>query len=84
MFTVDALQWLGCITGVFGALLLALKIKHSGWGFVLFLVSNGFWIAFAIETSANGLLVMQLAFSITSAIGIFNWLVDDKQVRQYG
>lgn len=43
--TLDALQWAGCATGVAGASLLALNTKHSGWGFVLFLISNGFWTA---------------------------------------
>ena len=43
---IDFLQWAGCATGVAGASLLALNTKNSGWGFVLFLVSNGFWTAF--------------------------------------
>ena len=43
---IDFLQWAGCLTGVAGASLLALNTKNSGWGFVLFLVSNGFWTAF--------------------------------------
>ncbi|HOE40058.1 MAG TPA: hypothetical protein PLB25_00245 [Rhodoferax sp.] len=51
--TIDALQWAGCATGVAGALLLALNIKRSGWGFVLLLISNGFWTAFG---SCTGLL----------------------------
>ena len=32
----DTLQWLGCISGVVGSLLLALHNRHSGWGFVFF------------------------------------------------
>ena len=52
---IDFLQWAGCITGVAGASLLALNTKNSGWGFVLFLVSNGFWTAFGIQTNAPGL-----------------------------
>jgi len=47
--TLDALQWSGCATGEAGALLLALNNKFSGWGGVLFLISNGFLMAFGIQ-----------------------------------
>lgn len=71
---LDALQWAGCATGAAGALLLALNIKHSGWGFVLFLVSNGFWTAYGIQTHAVGLITMQIVFTVTSLLGIYRWL----------
>lgn len=71
---IDILQWLGCITGIAGALLLALNTNKSGWGFVLFLTSNMFWLLFGILTNAPGIVVMQLAFTITSSIGIYRWL----------
>ena len=44
------LQWLGCGTALSGAALLALNCRVSGWGFVLFLISNGFWLAFGWVT----------------------------------
>ena len=72
---IDFLQWAGCITGVAGASLLALNTKNSGWGFVLFLVSNGFWTAFGIQTNAPGLITTQLVFTATSVFGIYRWLV---------
>lgn len=71
----DTLQWLGCATGAAGSLLLALNTRHSGWGFVLFLVSNGFWAAFGIQTNAPGLIAMQAIFTTTSLIGIRRWLL---------
>lgn len=72
--TLDALQWAGCATGVAGALLLALNTKHSGWGFVLFLISNGFWTAYGIQTHAVGLITTQIVFTATSLLGIYRWL----------
>lgn len=77
--TLDALQWAGCATGVTGALLLALNTKHSGWGFVLFLISNGFWTAFGIQTNAPGLITTQIIFTATSLLGIYRWLVMARQ-----
>lgn len=77
--TLDALQWAGCATGVAGASLLALNTKHSGWGFVLFLISNGFWTAFGIQTNAPGLITTQVIFTATSLLGIYRWLVVARQ-----
>lgn len=77
--TPDTLQWLGCATGVFGALLLALNNKNSGWGFVLFLVSNGFWLAFGVQTGAPGLVATQVIFTGTSLLGIYKWLFSNQR-----
>lgn len=71
---IDALQWIGCFFGVLGAGLLALNNSRSGWGFVAFLISNFIWIAYGILTHAAGLVVMQIAFTVTSVIGIYCWL----------
>lgn len=66
-------EWLGSLTGIGGATFLALNMPWSGWGFVLFLVSNVFWITFAISRKYMGLLMMQLVFTLTSVIGIYRW-----------
>lgn len=79
--TLDALQWAGCATGVAGALLLALNTRHSGWGFVLFLISNGFWTAFGLQTGAPGLVATQVIFTATSLLGIYRWLVAARQCK---
>lgn len=71
----EFVQWTGCGFGILGALLLALKNRFSGYGFVFFLASNGFWLAYGLLTNAPGLVVMQIAFSVTSGIGIWRWLV---------
>lgn len=82
IFTIlDALQWAGCATGVAGALLLALNTKHAGWGFVLFLISNGFWTAFGIQTNAPGLITTQIIFTATSLLGIYRWLVVARHLK---
>ena len=75
---VDALQWAGCVTGVLGAALLALNTKNSGWGFVLFLISNSFWIAFGMQTNAPGLITTQVIFSLTSVFGIYRWFISPR------
>lgn len=71
--TLDILQWMGCITGAAGSLLLAVNIRQSGWGFVLFLISNGFWAAYGLQTGAPGLITNQAFFTVTSILGIYRW-----------
>ena len=73
--SAQVLQWFGCLFGLAGALLLATKTNGSGYGFALFLVSNCFWIAFGILTQAPGLVVMQAGFTVTSVLGVWQWIV---------
>jgi len=84
---IDLLQWAGCATGIIGSLLLALRITWSGWGFVFYVFSNAFWIAFGIATHAPGLVVMQCVFTCTSIAGVWFWLVlpylEDRQKTRY-
>lgn len=77
--TPEFLQWAGCATGLLGSLLLALRNRYSCWGWIFFLVSNGFWIAFAIETDVPALVVMQLGFTATSLLGVWKWLVGPRR-----
>lgn len=58
-----------------GSLLLALKGKRAGWGWVLFAFSNAGWIVFANGYGHWFFLLQQIGFSITSAIGIWRYLV---------
>lgn len=76
------LQWLGCATGAAGSLLLALNTRQSGWGFVLFLLSNAFWAVYGIETHALGMITNQMFFTATSALGIYRWLFANRKGDQ--
>jgi hypothetical protein len=70
--------WVGLFSAacaLLGSLLLALKGKHAGKGWVLFACSNFGWIVFANGYGHWFFLVQQIGFSITSAIGIWRYLV---------
>jgi nicotinamide riboside transporter PnuC len=69
----NTVQWVGCVTGVLGSLLLALNNRASGYGFVLFLISNCFWIAFGLKNQVMSIVLMQLVFTATSLIGVYKW-----------
>lgn len=69
------LEWTGCFFGVLGAGVLALNRPFSGWGFVAFLVSNACWIAYGVLAGAPGLIAMQVAFTATSLLGVYRWML---------
>lgn len=71
--TLLIVEWSGSATGLMGAALLAANISVSAFGFVAFLVSNLFWIAYAILIRSWGLLVMQVGFTATSVLGLWRW-----------
>jgi CHASE2 domain-containing sensor protein len=65
--------------GLLGSLVLALKRKRAGWGWVLFAASNAGWIVFAYAHEHWFLLVQQVGFSFTSLLGIWSYLVKANQ-----
>ena len=66
------MQYIAASFGITGALLLAMKVDPT-WGFAAFLVSNVGWIAFSTARRHWGLLAQQVAFLLTSLLGLWNW-----------
>ena len=66
---------LGSVSGIGGALLLALNTGWSPYGWLSFLLSNLCWICYAHKQRIQSMLVMQLVFMLTSVLGIYRWLV---------
>ncbi len=73
--TQKQIEWLASLSGLCGSGLVAANLPISGWGFVVFLISNAFWIAFAVRGKHWGLLTMQAGFTVTSTLGVFRWLL---------
>lgn len=67
-----AVETVAALFGIAGALLLAMQI-HPAWGFAAFLVSNAGWITFSVTFRHWRMLAQQLAFLLTSLIGLWNW-----------
>lgn len=72
-------EWAGCATGLAGAVLLALNIPASRYGWALFLASNCFLLTFAYLAGLQGLFVLQIGFSMTSIIGIYRSFRQDSK-----
>ena len=71
----SVVKWVGTITGVVGAFILALNIPLSGWGWTLFLFSSLSWTFAAIVMKDMSLAVLQFAFVVVDMIGVWRWLI---------
>ncbi|HQR98365.1 MULTISPECIES: hypothetical protein [unclassified Polaromonas] len=77
------LELFSAVCALLGSLLLALKGRRAGWGWVLFAFSNAGWIVFANGYGHWFFLLQQIGFSITSAIGIWQYLVKVPQPQPF-
>lgn len=69
------LESISACLGLSGSLLLATKNRWAGWAFVLWLASNAGWISFGAIGGHWGLVAQHSGFAITSAMGVWVWLV---------
>jgi len=72
---MTALKWFGTLTGVAGAMILALNIPISGWGWVLFALSALAWTIAGLAQRETSLVVLQGAFLVVDLIGVWRWLI---------
>lgn len=69
------IEMLSALCGLSGSLVLALRGKHAGWGWVLFAFSNAGWISFGNGHKHWFFVAQMVGFSVTSAIGIWQYLL---------
>ncbi|MBM3950790.1 MAG: hypothetical protein FJ311_04985 [Rhodospirillales bacterium] len=67
-------KWIGTGAGVTGAVLVALNMGVTGYGFMLFLVSSLLWCAAGFAQRESSLVVLQGAFTAINVLGIYRWL----------
>lgn len=64
-------EWFGCFAGLLGAFLLATNTAISRYGWVAFAVANVAMIVMAVLNGLHGLLLQQMGFTATSALGLY-------------
>jgi hypothetical protein len=72
---MTAIKWIGSALAIVGALVIALNLPFSGWGFVAFLISSVIWTIAGIMMKEPSLVVLQGTFVIINLIGIYRWLI---------
>lgn len=68
-------KWIGTLSGIAGAILVALNMEVSGYGFLLFLASSLLWCAAGVAQRDDSLILLQATFVVINIIGIYRWLV---------
>lgn len=72
---MNQIELIATACGLLGSLVLSLKGERAAWGWVLFAISNVGWLVFSFGHGHWGMFAQQIGFSITSAIGIWQWLI---------
>ena len=73
IFDAPVAEALGALFGVTGAWLVAAGSRRAFAGFVCFLVSNVFWIWFAVGGGHHWLVLQQVIFTGSSLLGLWRW-----------
>ena len=69
----ETLGWVGTGLAISGALLVALNFDYSRFGFVCNLLSSACLIAYALQTYAGPILVLNGVMVFVNLVGLFRW-----------
>jgi nicotinamide riboside transporter PnuC len=67
-------KWIGTAAGVAGALVVALNLGVTAYGFMLFLISSVLWGGAGWVQRDASLVVLQGTFTAINIVGIYRWL----------
>src|SRR3546814_10668457 len=70
---LSAAKWMGTVTGVVGAVIIAANLGMVVFGFAFFLVSSLLWSMVGWIQREVSLLVLQGPFTVINVIGIWRW-----------
>jgi sporulation protein YlmC with PRC-barrel domain len=72
----DVAGWIAPIATMVAAVMTALNLgsRITGWGFVVFAIGSVAWIAVAISTGQNNLLLTNGFLTFVNIVGIWRWL----------
>ncbi len=69
----NAWGWLGTITGITGALLVALNIDEVFTGYLFFMASAISWVIQGTKNNDKSLVLLNAVFVCVNALGLYNW-----------
>jgi nicotinamide riboside transporter PnuC len=69
----NAWGWLGTITGITGALLVALNINEVFTGYLFFMASAISWVIQGAKNNDKSLVLLNAVFVCVNALGLYNW-----------
>ena len=72
---LNGFECIGTAAGIVGAVMIASNTRYSKYGWVGFSVSSLSLAVFAVQIQAWGLLLLQICFCCTNALGLYRWLL---------
>ena len=69
------LKWVGTLPAIGAALLIAMNLSVSGYGYLALPFSGFCWIIVAWSARDASLLLLNVMFLVIDAIGIYRWLL---------
>lgn len=81
---ISTLEAIGTCFGAAGAFLLASNTSWSRYGWIGFGISNFALMGFAYGIQAWGLLLLQVCFCATNALGMWRWLISPALAAKRG
>jgi nicotinamide riboside transporter PnuC len=66
------MEWIGSLSSLLGAFLIATHSELSQYGWVAFIIANLALITFSLSIKRYGLLLQQAGFTVTSLIGLYH------------
>jgi hypothetical protein len=73
--SLATLKWVGTAFGIAGAVIIALNLPFSGWGFCLFLGSSFAWTVVGVRMRENSLVALNSVFTVINLLGVYRWLI---------
>lgn len=67
--------WIGSISGISGGALFALNLPYSKYAYWILIASSISWIIQGYRNRDNSIILMNTAFSLINAIGIYFWII---------
>jgi hypothetical protein len=77
--STTTLEWTGTVFTLLGALLLALDMRISRYGWIAFLIANLTAIFFSRAIDRNGLFTQTIGLTLTSLLGVYRSFVAAKR-----
>ncbi|CAC9596514.1 hypothetical protein [uncultured Gammaproteobacteria bacterium] len=65
--------WLGTVTGITGALMVALNFEYSRYGYIFFMISAISWIIQGAKNNDKSLVLLNTVFVCINALGMYHW-----------
>lgn len=75
---LDSIGYIGAISGPFGALLLAMNVRLSPFGYIFFLVSSISMTIFGFAVSSEQVVIQNGLFTVINLVGLVRWMPNIK------